>query len=167
MIGLTSEITDEKSVSADGTNIYISVHRWSRYEKVPCLWQQAWVRNRWWLPHNEAIASPTHYEESIRKLKPPDQHTWESCFFRLYMVWVISLTSFYSPDRQPWCLLDHLNLVPNRMGLVKKHYWLRCEMQHSYYGNGELIVYTPASGELSVMKWTRCWRMHLPPAFLC
>ena len=26
-----------KSVSANGTTIYISVHRWSKYDKVPCL----------------------------------------------------------------------------------------------------------------------------------
>ena len=36
MKGLISEITDEGS-SADGTIIYISVHRWSKYDKVPCL----------------------------------------------------------------------------------------------------------------------------------
>ena len=40
MIGLTSEITDEVS-SADGTTIYISVDRWSKRDKVPCLRVQA------------------------------------------------------------------------------------------------------------------------------
>ena len=35
MMGLTSEITDEVSFSADGTNIYISVHRWSKCGQVP------------------------------------------------------------------------------------------------------------------------------------
>ena len=43
MIGLTSEITD-------GTNIYISVHRWSKCGKVPCLGAQGMVQNR---QHND------------------------------------------------------------------------------------------------------------------
>ena len=29
-----------KSVSADGTTIYVPVHRWSKYDKVPCLGAQ-------------------------------------------------------------------------------------------------------------------------------
>ena len=39
MIGLTSEVTD-------GTTIYISVHRWSKYDKVSCLGAQAGVQSR-------------------------------------------------------------------------------------------------------------------------
>ena len=35
-----------KSISADGTIIYISFHRWSKYDKVPCLGAQAGVRIR-------------------------------------------------------------------------------------------------------------------------
>ena len=35
-----------KSVSADGTTIYISVHRWSKCDKVPCLGAQAGIRNQ-------------------------------------------------------------------------------------------------------------------------
>ena len=51
MIGLMSEITGEVS-SADGTNIYISVHRWSKYDEVPCLGVQAGVEG-----HNVMIAA--------------------------------------------------------------------------------------------------------------
>ena len=45
MIGLTSEITDEVSFGRR-TNIYISVHRWSKHDKVPCLGAQAGIQNR-------------------------------------------------------------------------------------------------------------------------
>ena len=33
-----------KSVSADGTTIYISVHRWSKHDKVPCLGHKPGIR---------------------------------------------------------------------------------------------------------------------------
>ena len=40
MIGLTSETTDEVSF-CQRTTPYISVRRWSKYDKVPCLSAQA------------------------------------------------------------------------------------------------------------------------------
>ena len=39
MIRFMYEITDEVSL-ADGATIYISVHRWSKRDKVPCLGAQ-------------------------------------------------------------------------------------------------------------------------------
>ena len=45
MIGLTSDITDEVSFGRRD-NICIPVHRWSKYDKVPCLGAQGGVRTR-------------------------------------------------------------------------------------------------------------------------
>lgn len=36
MLGLLHEIADEESVLADGSNMYIPVHGWSKYGKRRC-----------------------------------------------------------------------------------------------------------------------------------
>ena len=45
-----------KSVSADGTTIYMSVHVWSKYDKVPCLGAQAGDTN----PHHNEMQCTTY-----------------------------------------------------------------------------------------------------------
>ena len=62
-----------KSVSAaDGTTIYISVNRWSKYDKVPCLRAQAGFEPTFSDCESEALATRlSHWR--YKKIPLPDK----------------------------------------------------------------------------------------------
>ena len=78
-----------KSGSADGTNIYISVHRWSKCDKVPCLGAQAGVRTRnviiaaqWSDSLSNALTQPHITSAILFSLQIWAVNIWILCLYR-------------------------------------------------------------------------------------
>ena len=117
-----------KSVSADRTNIYISVHRWSKYDKVPCLGAQAGVRNQ---QRNMQTDTPQHVLSMLYQCR--EKENAENSAFDMQSSSVIKLnnsTILYLKEVNKYlalvCILREDSYDRQGKCLLKLSQWYTC-----------------------------------------